>query len=43
VGSREFFSLPLAVGPAVLVPRPETEALVVRVLDLCQQASIDFK
>jgi release factor glutamine methyltransferase len=36
VGSREFFSLPLAVGPAVLVPRPETEALVVRVLDLCR-------
>ena len=34
VGSREFFSLPLAVSPAVLVPRPETEGLVVRVLDL---------
>ncbi|MFM8413991.1 MAG: peptide chain release factor N(5)-glutamine methyltransferase [Planctomycetota bacterium] len=36
VGSREFFSLPLAVSPAVLVPRPETEGLVVRVLDLCR-------
>jgi release factor glutamine methyltransferase len=27
-GSREFWSLPLSVTPAVLVPRPETEALV---------------
>ena len=34
VGSREFFSLPFQVSPAVLVPRPETEGLVVRVLDL---------
>lgn len=38
VGSREFFSLPLAVSPAVLVPRPETEGLVVRTLDLCRSA-----
>ncbi len=38
VGSREFFSLPLQVSPAVLVPRPETEGLVVRVLDLCRDA-----
>jgi release factor glutamine methyltransferase len=37
VGSREFFSLPFKVSPAVLVPRPETEGLVVRVLDLCRQ------
>jgi len=36
VGCREFFSLPFAVGPAVLVPRPETEGLVVRGLDLCR-------
>ncbi|MFM7290460.1 MAG: peptide chain release factor N(5)-glutamine methyltransferase [Planctomycetia bacterium] len=36
VGSREFFSLSFGVTPAVLVPRPETEQLVVRVLDLCQ-------
>jgi release factor glutamine methyltransferase len=28
VGYREFYSLRLAVGPAVLVPRPETETLV---------------
>lgn len=38
VGSREFFSLALEVSPAVLVPRPETEGLVVRVLDLCRGA-----
>jgi release factor glutamine methyltransferase len=36
VGSREFFSLSFGVTPAVLVPRPETEQLVVRVLDLCR-------
>lgn len=28
VGAREFFGLTLTVGPAVLVPRPETEVLV---------------
>jgi release factor glutamine methyltransferase len=28
VGHKEFYSLSLAVGPAVLVPRPETELLV---------------
>jgi release factor glutamine methyltransferase len=28
LGRREFWSLPLEVGPAVLVPRPETELLV---------------
>jgi release factor glutamine methyltransferase len=36
VGSREFFSLPFAVTKDVLIPRPETEGLVVRVLDLCK-------
>jgi release factor glutamine methyltransferase len=33
-GSREFWSLPLNVSPAVLVPRPETELLVERALGL---------
>ncbi|MGN6565300.1 MAG: peptide chain release factor N(5)-glutamine methyltransferase [Thermomicrobiales bacterium] len=28
VGAREFMGLPFAVGPGVLVPRPETECLV---------------
>jgi len=28
VGEREFWGLPLAVSPAVLIPRPETETLV---------------
>jgi release factor glutamine methyltransferase len=34
VGRREFWSLDLAVSPAVLVPRPETELLVERALTL---------
>ena len=33
-GSKEFWSLPLQVSPAVLVPRPETELLVERCLAL---------
>ncbi len=33
-GRREFWSLPLAVSPAVLVPRPETECLVEAALPL---------
>jgi release factor glutamine methyltransferase len=33
-GIRDFWSLPLAVTPAVLVPRPETELLVERALAL---------
>jgi len=32
-GVREFWSLPLRVNPAVLVPRPETETLVAAVLE----------
>ena len=32
-GSREFWSLPLKVTPAVLVPRPETELLVEKALE----------
>ncbi|MCE9631667.1 MAG: peptide chain release factor N(5)-glutamine methyltransferase [Planctomycetia bacterium] len=39
VGSREFFSLPFTVTKDVLVPRPETEGLVVRAIDLCKAAA----
>jgi release factor glutamine methyltransferase len=37
VGKREFFSLSFRVTSDVLIPRPETELLVVRVLDLFKQ------
>lgn len=37
VQSREFYSLPFVVSPAVLIPRPETEFLVVRLLDLAKE------
>lgn len=33
-GQREFWSLPLAVSPATLIPRPDTEALVEQALSL---------
>ncbi|HOA73439.1 MAG TPA: peptide chain release factor N(5)-glutamine methyltransferase [Phycisphaerae bacterium] len=36
LGFREFFSLEFNVTPAVLIPRPETEALVQRAIDLCR-------
>jgi release factor glutamine methyltransferase len=39
VGEREFWSLPLRVSPAVLVPRPETELLVERALALLGSAA----
>src|SRR5260370_14230687 len=32
VGRKEFYSLPLAVSPAVLIPRPDTEFVVVEFL-----------
>lgn len=32
-GQREFWSLPLTVTPATLIPRPETETLVARALE----------
>src|SRR5688572_1912773 len=34
VGHREFYSLSFAVSPAVLIPRPETETLVLEALRL---------
>lgn len=33
VGRREFFGLDIAVGPGVLIPRPDTEVLVERALE----------
>jgi release factor glutamine methyltransferase len=39
-GSREFWSLPLKVSPAVLVPRPETEILVEHALSLMPRDEI---
>jgi release factor glutamine methyltransferase len=39
VGAREFFSLPFTVTKDVLIPRPETEGLVVRTLDLGKPAA----
>ena len=36
VGEREFFSLPFKVSPDVLIPRPETEHLVIELLDLAK-------
>jgi release factor glutamine methyltransferase len=37
VGHREFYSLDFEVNPDVLIPRPETELLVVALLDLFKQ------
>lgn len=36
VGSKEFYSLPFRVTPDVLIPRPETEFIVIRALDLAK-------
>ncbi len=40
VGHREFWTLRLAVTPAVLVPRPETELLVERALQLAAPRAV---
>jgi release factor glutamine methyltransferase len=37
VGQREFFSLPFEVTPDVLIPRPETELVVVRAIDIAKE------
>ena len=40
VGFKEFYSLPFEVNSDVLIPRPETEFLVMTVLDYAKQASV---
>lgn len=40
VGHREFFSLSFQVTPDVLIPRPETEQLVVRTIDLSKSLAV---
>lgn len=40
VGHREFFSLSFRVTPDVLIPRPETEQIVVRATDLSKERNI---
>jgi release factor glutamine methyltransferase len=39
LGTREFWSLPLAVASGVLIPRPETETLVESALAACAEVS----
>lgn len=41
VGQKEFFSLPLTVTTDVLIPRPETELLVVETLDRARRIAAD--
>lgn len=37
IGGKEFFALPFEVTPDVLIPRPETEILVERTIDLARK------
>src|SRR5215469_9180810 len=42
VGRREFYSLSFRVTPDVLIPRPETEFVVIRLLDLAKPAEAEW-
>lgn len=42
LGSRGFYESDFAVGPGVLVPRPDTEALVIAALALLPEAATSF-
>jgi len=42
LGQWEFYSLPFAVGPGALIPRPETELLVDLALDFNAQIIVDL-
>jgi len=42
IGEREFWSLPFGVGPAVLIPRPETELLIEAVLVTLPEGGREF-
>ena len=37
LGSREFWSIDFQVGPGILVPRPDTETLVTRALEIAKE------
>ena len=41
LGEKEFYSLPLKVTPAVLIPRPETEHVVDACLELLRTESVE--
>lgn len=41
LGQTEFYSLPIHLTPAVLIPRPETEILVQKVIDHCRSLSAE--
>lgn len=41
-GTKEFWSIPLKVSPSVLIPRPETEILVEKVLELSSRDREDI-